>query len=67
MQNKLLRFIPHGCIILSLFLGTLWVLDQLNPMMNFLENSTAKATVILLCLLALGQGVLALWREVKNE
>lgn len=57
MNEKIRNAVPHLMIIGSLFLGTLWVLDQLNPMMGFLSNSTVNVVLFVFCILALVSGI----------
>lgn len=61
MKTRILGLFPHITLILALFLGTLWVLDQLNPMMNFLDNSFANAMLMLLCVSAAISSLSAIW------
>lgn len=63
MKRRILGLFPHITLILALFLGTLWVLDQLNPMMNFLDNTFANAMLMVFCMSALISSVSVIWFE----
>ncbi|MFT4004949.1 MAG: hypothetical protein QM683_04640 [Lacrimispora sp.] len=63
MKKWYLNLWPHLTIILSLFLGTLWVLNQLNPMMNFLDNGLSNAALMALILSSLITSASFLWRR----
>ena len=70
-MNKMLKYaeilLPHVLIIGSIFLGTLWILDELNPMMDFLSNPTAKTVLFLFCLTGLFQGISVFRRWDKED
>lgn len=63
MKRRILGLFPHITLILALFQGTLWVLDQLNPMMNFLDNTFANAMLMLFCMSALISSISGIWFE----
>lgn len=63
MKNRLLNMLPHLTIILSLFIGTLWVLNQLNPLMGFLDNQISDIFLILLCISSLITSAITVWRK----
>lgn len=67
MKKRMLELFPHITLILALFLGTMWFLDQLNPMMNFLDNSFVSAMLMLLCISALLSSVSSIWFERGTE
>lgn len=61
MKKWHLNFCPHLTFILSLFMGTLWVLDQLNPMMNFLSNDIADGALMIFIISAFITAALSIW------
>lgn len=63
MKKWYINLWPHLTFILALFMGTLWVLDQLNPMMNFLNNSVADAALFLFCISSLITSAITIWRR----
>lgn len=58
---------PHLTFILALFIATLWVLDQLNPMMNFLNNRTADSVLFLFCISSLITSAISIWRRYRSQ
>jgi hypothetical protein len=46
------KIIPHVCIILSLLMLTLVILDHYNPGMDFVGNDFFKIMLIVFCLAA---------------
>lgn len=58
---------PHLTLILALFMGTLWVLDQLNPRMNFLNNDITDVIFILFCISSLITSASFLWQRCRDE
>ncbi|MEY8352343.1 hypothetical protein AALB39_03205 [Lachnospiraceae bacterium 54-53] len=67
MKHWYLNLWTHLTIILSLFMGTLWVLDQLNPMMNFLNNNITDGLFMLFCISALITSASFLRRRCRDE
>lgn len=61
MKNWYLNLWPHLTFILSLFMGTLWVLDQLNPMMNFLGNDIADGALMIFVISSFVTAILSIW------
>lgn len=45
------KLIPHGCIILSLFIITYVVLNQFNP--SFFSRDFFKVTLIIYCVVTM--------------
>ena len=50
--------LAHLTVILSLMFLVFVVLDQFNPMMNFVNNGISTVLMVLLCLCALSQSIL---------
>ena len=50
--------LAHLTVILSLMFLVFVVLDQFNPMMNFVNNGISTVLLVLLCLCALAQSIL---------
>lgn len=61
MKKRILGLFPHITLILALFMGTLWVLDQLNPLMNFLDNGFVSAVQMLFCISVVIASVSGIW------
>ena len=58
MMRKLYALTGHLTVILSLMLIVFLVLDQFNPMMNFIDNNYSRSLLGLLCLSGLTQTIL---------
>ena len=59
----LMNLLSHACIILSLMLLTLLVVDRFNPSMDFINNDISKLMLCILCVLAVLLGILQLVRS----
>ncbi len=56
-MNKLHGILCHTTVILSLMFIVFLILDQFNPMMNFIDNSISRGLLGALCLSGIGQSV----------
>ena len=56
--------LAHLTVILSLMFLVFVILDQFNPLMNFVNNGISTVLLVLLCLCALSQSV---WHYVETE
>lgn len=65
MNKWYVNFWPHLTFILALFIATLWVLDQLNPMMNFLNNRIADSALFVFCISSLITSAISIWRRYR--
>lgn len=63
------KILPHIVIVLAAMFITFWILDQLNPVMNFINNSISNALLLLFSILSLVNGILAIvwYRKAKNK
>ncbi len=41
--------LSHACVVLSLMILTLLVVDRFNPSMDFINNDMSKLFILLLC------------------
>ncbi len=57
-------FLTHLTLILSLMFLVFLILDQFNPMMNFVNNPVSGGLLAVLCLSCVLQGVL---RWIQKE
>ena len=57
-MNKAKTLLAHGTAILALMFLVFLVLDQFNPLMNFVDNSISRWLLAALCLCGIGQSVL---------
>ena len=57
-MNKLKTVFSHLTVILALMFLVFLILDQFNPMMNFIDNDLSRWLLAALCLSGMGQSVL---------
>lgn len=59
---KLLKnLLPHALVVLGLMFLCFLILDEFNPMMNFIDNGISRVLLAALCLLGIASAILA-WR-----
>ena len=56
----------HTTVILGCMFVVFLILDQFNPMMNFIDNDISRVLLGLLCLSGIAQSVLS-WRIREKE
>ena len=68
-MKHLKAILPHVCIVLSLMFMVFLVLDDYNPMMNFLTNSISVVLLGVFCLTSFVNGILVVstTRRSKTE
>ena len=54
---KLRNLLTHTTVILSIMFLVFLILDQFNPMMNFIDNGISRWLLALLCLSGAGQSI----------
>ena len=57
-MNKAYTLFSHLTVILSLMFAVFLVLDQFNPMMNFIDNGISRWLLASLCVSGITQSVL---------
>ena len=57
-MNKAYALFSHLTVILSLMFAVFLVLDQFNPMMNFIDNGISRWLLAGLCVSGITQSVL---------
>ena len=65
-MSKLRAILRHTTVILSLMFVVFLVLDQFNPMMNFIDNDNSHILLALLCVSGIAQSVLSWAIEGKE-
>ena len=65
-MNKAHALFSHLTVILSLMFAVFLVLDQFNPMMNFIDNAISRWLLTALCVSGAAQSVLH-WKEGENR
>ena len=58
---KLRNLLTHTMVILSIMFLVFLILDQFNPMMNFIDNGISRWLLALLCVSGAGQSILT-WK-----
>ena len=57
-MNKLSALVSHLTVILALMFAVFLILDQFNPLMNFIDNPISRWLLAALCLSGIAQSVL---------
>lgn len=66
-MKKIVKILPHVNIILAVLFITLWVLDKLNPIMNFINNSISNVLLIIFFVVSMANSILFIAYERKND
>ena len=53
LLNRFHKVLPHGILILSLMFVVFLILDQYNPLMQFLDNGISRMLLGILLLLSI--------------
>ena len=62
-MNKARTILSHLTVILSLMFAVFLILDQFNPMMNFVDNGISRCLLATLCIIGIIQSVCSTaWR-----
>ena len=64
-MNKLHALFSHLTVIPSVMFVVFLILDQFNPMMNFVDNNVSRWLLVLLCVSGAAQSIL-LWMRRKD-
>lgn len=54
------KILPHIVIVLAAMFITFWILDQLNPVMNFINNSISNALLLLFSIVSLVNAIFSI-------
>ena len=65
-MNKAHTVFSHLTVILSLMFVVFLILDQFNPMMNFIDNDISRWLLAALCLSGIAQSVLH-WKSEESR
>lgn len=66
-MNKIYALLRHTTVILSLMFLVFLVLDQFNPMMNFIDNNISRWLLAGLCVSGFTQSILGWTLDSKEE
>ena len=65
-MNKAVAVLTHLTVILSFMFVVFLILDQFNPMMNFVDNGVSRWLLCALCLSGILRSILC-WRHSGRE
>ncbi len=65
-MNKIRKLLCHTTVILGIMFLTFLILDQFNPLMNFVDNGISRWLLALFCLSGIGQSVLGWIEDAKR-
>ena len=67
-MKRLLSILPHITIILSAMFLVFLILDQYNPMMNFINSDASKTLLLLFCVSSMSTAIILiiLDRKIKR-
>lgn len=65
-MNKMRKLLSHTTVILGIMFLVFLILDQFNPLMNFVDNGISRWLLALLCLSGMGQSILGWIEEAKK-
>ena len=65
-MNKALILFSHLTVILAFMYIVFLILDQFNPMMNFIDNDISRGLLIALCVSGIAQSVLH-WKKGEKD
>ena len=58
IMNKMRTLLSHTTVILCIMFAVFLILDQFNPMMNFIDNSISRWLLAGLCVSGIAQSIL---------
>lgn len=65
-MNKVRMLLSHLTVVLGTMFIVFLVLDQFNPMMNFIDNDASRWLLFALCLSSILRSILC-WRHSGRE
>ncbi|MBR1422342.1 MAG: hypothetical protein IJ571_02710 [Ruminococcus sp.] len=66
-MKKLSRILPHITIILAGMFIIFWILDILNPTMNFINRRLSNKLLLIFCISAIITSVFAVYYERRQR
>lgn len=66
-MKRLSKLLPHLTIILAGMFIVFWILDILNPTMNFINRKISNKLLLIFCISAIVTAILAVYNQRKNE
>lgn len=65
-MKRIIRILPHLTIILAGMFITFWILDILNPVMNFINRKISNKLLLIFCILAIITAIMEIYHERKS-
>ena len=65
-MKQMKKVIPHVVMVLSLMFLVFVILDQFNPMMNFVSNPISNGLLVCLAIAGITQSILC-WMQKKGD
>ena len=65
-MSKIQTIFSHLTVILSFMFGVFLILDQFNPMMNFIDNHISRWLLAALCISGIMQSI-QYWQKGENR
>ena len=66
-MKKVYTLLSHLCVILGLMFLVFLILDQFNPMMNFVDNGISRWLLALMCVCGISRSILGWMTEEKEK
>lgn len=66
-MKRIIRVLPNVSIILSIMLITLWILDKINPMMNFLDSDVSETLLLISFVISIFTSIIAIGLDRKLD
>lgn len=67
MKQRLIRILPHATIVMVGMFIIFWVLDILNPTMNFINRKASNKLMIIMLVLSLITAIMNIYFERKYD
>ena len=65
--SRIQTLLPHGVIILSLMFATFLILDECNPLMQFVDSGISRVLLGILAVLAILGSILLIGYQRKED
>ena len=66
-MNRFGKILPHITIILAGMFIVFWILDVLNPTMNFINRKISNKLLLIFCILAIVTSIMNVYYERKYD
>lgn len=66
-MKRIAKILPHMTIILAGMFVVFWILDILNPTMNFINRKISNKLLLIFCILAIVTAIMNVYYERKSS